>query len=147
MNLASSEPQNAIAGLFDMKKILVLDDEPCVRGLLGTVLPNHGYPVIEAACAKQAVQQCAEVNGDISLLIAEVKPPCSGIPVSIQLKASIPQLKVVLMSRLPLHMWPEHYPRELQELPPDSVKILTKPFTPWDVLVAVNDLIGEAEIP
>jgi CheY-like chemotaxis protein len=130
-----------------MKNILVLDDEACVRGLLGRVLPNHGYPVIEAVCPVQAIEKCAEVNGNVSLLIAEAMPPCSGLPVSAELKASIPRLKVLLTSGLPPDLWTDHYATQLRSLPPDSFKILAKPFTPWDILRAVNDLIGEAEIP
>jgi CheY-like chemotaxis protein len=130
-----------------MKTILVLEDEPCVRGLLGHVLPNNGYPVIEAACAKQAAEKCAEVNGNISLLIAEVMLPCSGIPVSIQLRASVPSLKIVLTSGVPQNMWSNHDAALLKELPLDSIKVLPKPFTPSDVLSIVSDLIGEAEIP
>jgi CheY-like chemotaxis protein len=130
-----------------MKNILVLEDEPCVRGLLGRVLPNNGYPVIEAARAEEAAEKCAEANGTIFLLIAEVTPPCSGIRVSLQLKASIPSLKMVLTSGLPPDMWPDHYAAELRKLPLDSVKILAKPFTHRDILSAVKDLIGEAEIP
>ena len=130
-----------------MKNILVLDDEACVRGLLGRVLPNHGYPVIEAVCPVQAIEKCAEVDGNVSLLIAEAMPPCSGLPVSAELKASIPRLRVLLTSGLPPDLWPDHYATQLRSLPPESFKILTKPFTPWDILRAVNDLIGEAEIP
>ena len=130
-----------------MKNILVLDDESCVRGLLARVLPDHGYPVIEAASAEQAAAKCAEVYGNLSLFIAEVMPPCSGIPVGVQLKASVPSLKIVFTSGVTPDVWPDHYASKLRELPPDSFKILTKPFTPRDVLVAVNDLIGEARIP
>lgn len=130
-----------------MKNILVLEDEACVRGLLGRVLPNNGYPVIEAACAEQAAEKCAAVNGNISLLIAEAMPPCSGIAVGVQLKASIPPLKIVLTSGLPVDLWPDHCAALFKGLPVDSVKILPKPFTHSDILSIVNDLIGEAEIP
>jgi hypothetical protein len=103
--------------------------------------------VIEAVCPVQAIEKCAEVNGNVSLLIAEAMPPCSGLPVSAELKASIPRLRVLLTSGLPPDLWPDHYAAQLRSLPPESFKILTKPFTPWDILRAVNDLIGEAEIP
>jgi hypothetical protein len=35
----------------------------CVRGFLGSVLPTHGYPVIEATCPVEATEKFADVTG------------------------------------------------------------------------------------
>ena len=120
--------------------ILVLEDEPCVMNLLRLVLNGAGYSVIEADCAEQAMS-CANLTR-IRCLIADVTAPCFGISVSADIMASNPMLKIVLTSGYPTENWSDRDAALWDELPSDSVRVLSKPFRPCDVLSAVNDLIG-----
>ncbi|MEK6694422.1 MAG: response regulator [Nitrospirota bacterium] len=52
--------------------ILVLDDEESVRSYLETVLTGAGYTVLAAASGSIAVQLCAQFEGPIHLIIADV---------------------------------------------------------------------------
>jgi CheY-like chemotaxis protein len=125
-----------------VKTILVLEDEASVMRVLRLVLLGAGYSLIEATCAAQAIQRFRESDGNISLMIADVTPPCSGIGVSLEMKVSIPSLKIVLTSGYPPAMWPDQDAALLSELPADSLKILAKPFMPSGILRIVDDLIG-----
>lgn len=52
--------------------ILVLDDEESVRSYLETALTGAGYTVLAAASGSIAVQLCAQFEGPIHLIIADV---------------------------------------------------------------------------
>ena len=105
------------------------------------MLVGAGYSV--ATCAEQA-ERFAQLDGCISLLIADVAAPCSGIAVSGQLKTSMPLLKFVLTSGYPVTMWSYQDTALYDALPTDSVRVLLKPFRPIDILAAVRSLIGSS---
>ena len=52
--------------------ILVMDDEESVRSYLETALTGAGYTVLAAASGSIAVQLCAQFEGPIHLIIADV---------------------------------------------------------------------------
>jgi DNA-binding response OmpR family regulator len=52
--------------------ILVIDDEESVRSYLETALTGAGYTVLAAASGSLAVQLCAQFEGPIHLIIADV---------------------------------------------------------------------------
>ena len=52
--------------------ILVIDDEESVRSYLETALTGAGYTVLAAASGSIAVQLCAQFEGPIHLIIADV---------------------------------------------------------------------------
>ena len=58
----------------DTYKILVVDDEPDIRQLLGIVLEKEGYQVIEACNGQEALAVAGE-HEDISLVIMDIMMP------------------------------------------------------------------------
>lgn len=57
-----------LAGPAGDPLVLVVEDEPQVQRLLRTVLPLHGYRVVEAANAKEVARQAAAWVPDLVLL-------------------------------------------------------------------------------
>jgi CheY-like chemotaxis protein len=51
-----------------MKKILVAEDNPANRELMGEVLSGRGYEVIEACDGQEAIQKIEDSNPDLVLL-------------------------------------------------------------------------------
>lgn len=58
----------------DTYKILVVDDEPDIRQLLGIVLKKEGYQVMEACNGQEALAIAGE-HEDISLVIMDIMMP------------------------------------------------------------------------
>jgi CheY-like chemotaxis protein len=106
------------------------------------ILRPNGYRVLETRTAETAIG--IAYTEHIDLLIADVAPPCSGIHVACQLKAWMPDLRIILSSGYPPVMWDEQQTAELSELPSDSVRVLRKPFFPTELLRTVEQLIGAA---
>ncbi len=60
--------------MSDIYKILVVDDEPDIRQLLGIVLQKEGYSVIEACNGRDALR-LVEENDDLCLIIMDIMMP------------------------------------------------------------------------
>ncbi len=60
--------------------VLLVEDEPAVRGLIRDVLRTHGYSVLEAADGRQAMEICEREACHFQLLITDVVMPNLGGP-------------------------------------------------------------------
>jgi two-component system, NtrC family, nitrogen regulation response regulator NtrX len=80
-----------------MAAILVVDDEPNIRRLLGSLLEAEGHTTRTAATGEEGVAAVAETEPDVVLLDLAL-PGVGGLEVLAALKASHPALPVVMMS-------------------------------------------------
>jgi PAS domain S-box-containing protein len=81
--------------------VLLVEDDPCVRGLNLEVLRSLGYQVIEAGSAAGAITAFRR-SGPINLLITDViMPDMNGWQLAQQLLQERPQLRVLYVSGYP----------------------------------------------
>ena len=79
--------------------VLVVEDEPAVRGVAVRVLSGLGYRVLEASHGAEALQVAATCGQAIHLLLTDVvMPEMNGKALSEQLTALYPGLKVLFVS-------------------------------------------------
>ena len=84
--------------------VLIVEDEPAVRGLVHEALRASGYDVLVARHGIEALVAGARHRGPIHLLLADVvMPQMSGPEVAEKLAAMRPGLKVLYMSGYPDH--------------------------------------------
>jgi len=76
---------------------LVIDDEPSVRALVGTVLREEGWDVTEAGSAEQAFEMLREKEWDV-VFCDVILGGADGFSVLHRFKAELPATKVVLMT-------------------------------------------------
>jgi CheY-like chemotaxis protein len=80
-----------------LKTILVVDDEPKIRGILAEVLSEPGRVVLSAANGYEALRLLAEHH--IDLLVTDVRMPgISGFELARQSKVMRPNLTVIYLS-------------------------------------------------
>src|SRR5207244_8047672 len=78
--LKAPEPQLPMKSLRGSETILVVEDEDAVRGLVGRVLQEQGYPVHSASGSAEALVLCAKNAARIDLMVTDVvMPQMSGI--------------------------------------------------------------------
>jgi CheY-like chemotaxis protein len=78
--------------------VMVVDDEPGVRQLTARMLRDHGYTVVEASSARDALNQL-QVSGPVQLVLADIAMPgMDGISLADQMRQLYPRQPVVLMS-------------------------------------------------
>lgn len=80
--------------------ILVVEDEPAVRGLTKSVLEEHGYEVLEAGDGIEAVDLWAKHQSRVHLLLTDIVMPAgiSGLELAAKLQVSKPELRVIFTS-------------------------------------------------
>jgi len=128
-----------------MHTALLLDDETNLLHVFTLYLERCGYAVLTSASCESAVQQFQRCNGAVDLLIADVVMPVrSGVEVAVQLAQSCPGLRIILMSGYPVEGWSESDRALLEQLRPDSVRVLVKPFSPTTLLHLLAELMGIA---
>jgi len=79
--------------------VLVVEDQDAVRQLTEEILRSHGYEVLEAGSASQAMELAARYPGKIHLLITDViLPQMKGKALAESLKSVRPEMKVLYTS-------------------------------------------------
>ena len=118
------------------KTILVVEDDPVVRGIIQEVLSLSGYRVVEAANGEEAIARCRHDDGHFDLLLTDVvMPHLGGRQLAQQLHSRYPQMKVLFMSgHLDDAILREGLSRE-------GLAFLPKPFTPEALEQKIRDIL------
>ncbi|VWX58310.1 hypothetical protein VARIO8X_130147 [Burkholderiales bacterium 8X] len=115
-------------------RVLVADDDPLARAVVGQYLRELGYTVIEAQDAEHALQ----LANNIDLVVTDLGMPSvggDGTSLAAGLRAR--------HSRLPILMTTQGAPAD----PPADELVLARPFTLAQLADAVLRLLGRAAIP
>ncbi len=122
------------------ERILLVEDDPAVRGLARKVLSRHGYDTLEAADGASAIEAFDQLEG-IDLLITDVvMPGMSGWELATALRERQPTLRVLFMSG---------YSAAVVEKPDafhTELDYLEKPFTPAAFAMKVREILDAAPL-
>jgi signal transduction histidine kinase/CheY-like chemotaxis protein len=123
------------------ESILLVEDENAVRTFVESLLMRAGYRVISKPDGIEAAEWLATA-GVIDLLITDVKMPgMNGHALSEYARRVRPNLPVLFISG---------YSKETLPLAPDghhATAFLGKPFTPFDLLRKVREILDEQPAP
>jgi CheY-like chemotaxis protein len=93
--LAATAPSAASA----TETILLVEDEPSLRVMIGEILEAAGYRVLEGPSAEEALAAAGSHAGSIDLMLTDViLPRMSGRQVAEALRTSRPETRVLYMS-------------------------------------------------
>ena len=121
-NEVSHEFSHAIGGT---ETILLAEDEPMVRDLVGTVLQQCGYRVLDPTDCWAALEAVERYSGTIDLLISDlVMPGMNGFQLAEKVVAMRPEIKVLYMSGYSEEAIENH------AVGIEAVNVIRKPFTP-----------------
>ena len=85
-----------------MKRILVVDDEPSMREMLGIMLRKEGFEVLAAESRSQAATLLGQ--GPVEMIITDVKlPDGDGLEILRHVKAASPETVVIVMTAFGSH--------------------------------------------
>jgi signal transduction histidine kinase len=132
---------DAVAPACGRETILLVEDEPAVRGLVHETLRLHGYTVLEARHGIEALMTVAKHTGPIHLLLTDVvMPQMSGPEVAEKLQSIRPDTKVLYMSGYPDH------PVFEQGGVSKETSFLPKPFTPNVLAKKVREVLDGVKV-
>jgi two-component system cell cycle sensor histidine kinase/response regulator CckA len=120
------------------KTILVVDDEPEVRKLVGAMVSRYGFNVLTADSGEHAITLFKKKLGEIDLLLTDVVAPgMSGPVLADKLTELQPGLKVLFMSGYDNTQVVQHYVVE------KGHHLLPKPFSLEELGHKVEEVLGE----
>jgi len=136
MVAAEATPAAAAGPARGSETVLLIEDEQVVRVLARKVLAQHGYTVLEAAGAEEALALVAQHFGSIHLILTDVvMPGMSGRELARRLAARLPEIKVLYMSGYSDDAVVRH-----GVLDPGTA-FIQKPFTPHGLARKVRDVL------
>ena len=120
--------------------ILLIEDEPAVRGLVHETLRLHGYTVLAARHGIEALLTSAKYVGPIHLILTDVvMPQMSGPEVAEKILTVRPGIKVLYMSGYPDH------PVFDQGSVRRETGFLPKPFSPHVLVQKVREVLDSVK--
>ena len=115
--------------------ILLVEDEPAVRGLFALSLKKDGYQVLEASNGAEALA-VVEKTERVDLVVTDVVMPImKGTELATRLREHHPELKFVFVSGYVIH----------ENLGPNAV-LLQKPFVRQELLRKVAEVLGRSPV-
>ena len=119
--------------------ILVVEDYRELRSLIGEVLREAGYTVLEAATGAEALSVLHDCRGCVDLVMTDLAmPEMDGQTFAEQVRLKHPELKIVFMSAYPEAVL-EHTGARQTRIP-----VLRKPFTDEDLTARVREVLNPA---
>ena len=121
------------------KTILVADDESHILHVVSLKLRNAGYRVFTAHDGQEALDAAQQERPD--LLITDYHmPQLSGLELCRRLKQDqkLPQIPVIMLTARGYHLEPQDTEQS------GILKMLSKPFSPRQLLVMVNEVLEGA---
>lgn len=119
-------------------RILVIDDDPIVRGMLAEMLRREGYEVDEADDGRAGMKQFRA--SPVALVITDVvMPEQEGLETLMQLRQESPGVKVIAISGGG-RVGPDAYLNSARAL--GATAILAKPFGREELLSVVKSALG-----
>ncbi len=116
--------------------VLLVEDEEMVRVLATRVLNSHGYLVLEAEDAEEAIEMCGRHEGPIHLIITDVvMPGMNGRELVVRLSELLPDSAVLYISGYTGGALVEHGVLET------GTEFLQKPFSPHRLTQKVREVL------
>lgn len=134
-------PNNDATPQSGLKNILIVDDEPEVRKLVGAMLSGYGYRVITADNGDNAIKAFKKAQPPVDLLLTDVvSPGMSGPMVADKLVEMNPELRVLFMSGYDNTQVVQRYVVE------KGFALLRKPFTMEQLEAKVREVLSAPRV-
>lgn len=131
--------------LFDApngsETILIVDDEPVVLRLCCSILSRQGYQVFGASSGEEALRVCENPESELNLLLSDIiMPKLRGPDLAERVCRMYPEIRVLYMSGFDGREIPEY--DSLRR----SARLIPKPFTPRELLLAVRTALDNPPV-
>jgi len=120
------------------KRILVVEDQEDLRGVLRDLLSGSGYAVVEAADGQDALTKAKSERPDLILMDIQM-PVLDGYEATRQIKADPSLAKTPIIAVSSFAMKGD----EEKARAAGYIHYVTKPYSPLQLLRTIRDVLGE----
>jgi CheY-like chemotaxis protein len=121
-----------------MPRILIVEDNRDIRFIIHEILKRNGYEAVEAENGIHALEILKD-DSHFDLIISDLRmAKMTGLELLDQLRENYPGIPTIILS---VHRVPEWVDEAMQK---GAVTYLTKPFTPEQLVSAVNKYLLQA---
>lgn len=128
------------SGMATPVRILVVDDDPEMRGLLAEELRREGWQVREAGDGAEAVLACRGTQFDVILMDKNMPGP-SGLDLLPGFRRTCPGSRIIMMTAF------GDVPSYVEAAEKGAVDFLFKPFRIDDMKAAIRKALGLQPAP
>ena len=116
-------------------QILLVEDEPLIRMDIADHLLKHGFDVLEAGDADEAIV-LLERHNTIRLIITDIDMPGSmdGLKLAAAVRDRWPPVKIIVVSG--------HRAVEITDIPDGSI-FFSKPYSPSHIVTSMRELLSQ----
>ncbi|HUR60190.1 MAG TPA: response regulator [Opitutaceae bacterium] len=125
-----------------MSRILLVDDDDMLRGMLARLLAHHGHTAVEARNGQVALKLFADARVDL-VLTDIVMPEVEGLAVLMELRKLTQPIKIIAMSGGG-RQGAMDYLKAARQL--GAIKVLTKPFSNDALMAAIEEVLAVATV-
>jgi len=126
----------ASRGASRRPRVLIVDDDPLIRGVVRAVLEDGSYDLEEAASGEEALRVAGDHPPDLVLLDV-MMPGLSGFEVATRMKNDA-RLKATVVVMLTAKDAPEDRRRGMEA---GADAYFTKPFSPLELLTTISGVL------
>jgi PAS domain S-box-containing protein len=122
------------------ERLLLVEDDPSVRGVLKEYLEDQGYSVLTATNGEEGLETARRSGVSVDLVLSDVvMPKMNGVELARALRSETPEVKVLLISG---------HTRDRRPIVDESLRcsfcsFLQKPFTPQTLVTRIRELLDE----
>jgi PAS domain S-box-containing protein len=126
--------------LHGSETVLLVEDDPGVRGFSQAVLERYGYSVVPAATGPEALTLLNALNGDVDMLVSDIiMPRMRGPEIAARARERVPNLPVLFISG-----YAQDALNRVGINNADAMEVLSKPFRPDALASRVRSLLDRA---
>jgi len=130
-------PPNRLERKEGTETVLLVEDEPGVRGMVRSTLEQLGYTVLEASDGYEALRIIGQCNTSVHLLLTDViMPEMNGRELAKRLESIRPATRVLYMSGY------TDDTLELHGVDQPRIQLIQKPFTPDALAEKVREVLA-----
>ncbi len=122
-------------------RVLVVDDEPHVAGVISCKFAERGYRVVSAAGAAEALNILRRQHFDLAI-VDYLLPGVDGVQLCNELltRPSLCKMPVIMLTGMP------HALTEQRLAAVNIRRIMSKPFSPSDLLRAAEEIMADPRL-
>ncbi|MFM1783773.1 MAG: hypothetical protein RLZZ579_50 [Actinomycetota bacterium] len=126
------------------RQVVVVENEPLLRDLIGRALEVAGFAVTTAANAADARRVCKQVDPDAMIVDIELGPGPNGFDLVDVVKTEIPEIGVVFLTNLPD---PRLGNRDAAKLPKNAAYLHKSKLLSGEELIQALEAVLKENVP